>query len=290
MDIFSSREIATAVWLFLFFAFAARSAGVSRLGGVLRSFVNRHILGGLSAMLVYTTGVVYGLRVLGFWNVGLLKDTIVWFCFTAFALTVTAVLDQHESIFRRALRETIKWMLVFEFLINEYTFALPVELVLVPLMAVVVTLDVVARGNTQYLPVAKLTGGVQAFAGLFLVINAVNRAVEGFDKLTSLDAAREFLLAPTLTLSFLPFLFLAILYSSYEQLFVRLKLGPPKEPREVRAIKHRLVLYFGFNVTAIRRFNKAHAWDLSCVRTAAELITLLGTWRTVDHTKDPLLA
>lgn len=279
MGTFNDREIASAIWILLIIAFSARSAGVRKAGGgLVRSFCNKHILTSVAAMLLYTVGLVIFLRTVGIWAADLLKDTIIWFCFTAFVLMVSAVTED-GSVLRKVVRDTVKVLLIFEFLINEYTFSLPIELVLVPAVTIIMMMDMLARREEKFAAVAKLTGTILALFGFFLVFNAVGRAIDGFAQLTTVDVFRKVILAPTLSVLFLPFLYLSILYSSYEQLFVRQKIGPAKTDREIAAIRRRLILHFGFNTAAIRRFHKAHAWDLTRVRTEAELRQLLAEWR-----------
>jgi cytochrome c biogenesis protein CcdA len=285
MGTFNNREIATAIWILLFLALSARTAGVrSAAAGLVRSFCNRHILTSVVAMLVYTAGLVLFLRAVGIWTAELLKDTIIWYCFTAFVLMMSAVTEE-GSILRKVVKETVKVLLIFEFLINEYTFSLAIELVLVPAITIIVTMDMLARREEKFAAVAKLTGTILALFGFFLIFNAVGRAIDGFAQLTTVDVFREVILAPTLSVLFLPFLYLSILYSSYEQLFVRQKIGPAKTDREIAAIRRRLILHFGFNTAAIRRFYKAHAWDLTRVRTEAELRHVLAEWRAGNSTQ-----
>lgn len=167
MSSFNNREIATAIWLLLFIAFTARSRSVREsFGGLLRCFWNRHILGGLLAMLLYTVGVVYLLARAGLWTPAVLKDTIIWFCFTGFVLTISTVTDQGEGLFKKVVKESIKVVLIFEFLINEFVFSLPVELVLVPFAAFIALVDAVARRDEKHAIVAKLTGTLLAIVRL----------------------------------------------------------------------------------------------------------------------------
>jgi hypothetical protein len=281
MGTFNNREIATAMWLFLFFAWGARDATARKAGAdLVRTFCSGYILVSVSAMLAYTVAIVFGLREAGVWTSELLKDTIIWFCFTAFVLMMSAVTDDNESILRKVAKETMKMLLIFEFLINEYTFSLAVELILVPAISFIAIMDVLARRDEKFSMVAKLTGTILMVFGLFLIVNAIGRAIEGFAQLTTAGTFRKVILAPTLSVLFLPFLYLEILYSSYEQLFVRQKIGPAKSDREIAAIRRRLILHFGFNTAAIRRFHKAHAWDLTRVQTEAELRHLLAEWRS----------
>jgi signal transduction histidine kinase len=234
-------------------------------------------------MLLYTVGVVYLLARAGLWTPAVLKETIVWFCFTGFVLTISTVTDQGEGLFKKVVKESIKVVLIFEFLINEFVFPLPVELVLVPFAAFMALVDAVARRDEKHATIAKLTGTLLAMFGLFLLVNAFRRAVEGFAELATMDAARKVLLAPTMSLLFVPFLYLSLIYSAYEQLFIRFRLGNDRSPDVVRRLKRRLVMQFGLNVGAVRRFHKAHAWDLTRLRTDAELENELVQWRDADR-------
>lgn len=280
----NNRELAVVFWLLLFILVGLRaSAARKSLTGLVRAFLNRQILGGVLAMLLYTAGIVYVLYAVGIWKFALIKDTVVWFCFTAFVLGGSAVTRTETGMVKEVAKESLKIILIFEFLVNEYTFSLPVELLLVPAMTFIVLLDVMARRDESTAPITKITGGIQVLAGLFLIINAIRRAVEGFDQLATVDAIRKVLLAPVMTLMFIPLLFLAMLYSAYEQLFTLLKVGRPKQELITRYAKRQLIAEFGMNIAALQRFRRANAWDLSRVQTESDVDAVLQAWRIVDR-------
>ena len=70
-------------------------------------------------MILYTAATVILLTKINLWNVSLLKDTIVWFCVVAMSMMMRFVTsDEVENIFQKILTDSIKIIIVLEFLVN----------------------------------------------------------------------------------------------------------------------------------------------------------------------------
>ncbi len=165
--------------------------------------------------------------------------------------------------------------MLIEYLVNTYTFALPIELLLVPMLAVIAMLDAVARTDAKYSAVAKLTMGLQTLFGLAIVVFAIHKAVSYRDTFQTLDALRAIALVPVLSILFIPCIYVLFLVSSYEQLFLRLKLGPQKDPRLVRYARYRLIRHLGLHPQRVRAFTRAHVLDLMQANTRVEVDKLM---------------
>ncbi|WP_338825518.1 hypothetical protein MHOCP_10940 [Moorella humiferrea] len=150
-DPFNNREIATAFWFIVFLAFALRKADIRKsFMAVLRAFCQFKILLSVFLMVFYTLAVVRLLAAIGLWKVSLLKDTIVWLCVNAMAMMIRFITsDDAENIFQKVLTDSFKCIIVLEFLVNTYTFSLPTELVLVPILALIAMVDVIASSDEK---------------------------------------------------------------------------------------------------------------------------------------------
>ena len=79
MDMFNNREIALAIWITLGIAFAALKPSIrAAFHGVWKAFFRRMILVPFGLMVCYIVLVVLGLHEIGIWNLGQLKNTILW--------------------------------------------------------------------------------------------------------------------------------------------------------------------------------------------------------------------
>lgn len=80
VGIFNNREIATAIWIVLIFGWALFQPNVrTAFLGVIQAFFQPKILVFVGLMIIYVTAAVAGLYAVHFWNVALLKDTVLWF-------------------------------------------------------------------------------------------------------------------------------------------------------------------------------------------------------------------
>ena len=210
-------------------------------------------------MIAYTAGIVFVLYQINFWNISLLKDTVVWFCFTAIVLCVNLVTSEtDQNLFRKVIVDTIKIVIIIEFIVNAYTFSLVVELVLIPVVTFIVILEVFAKTDEKNSSVAKLMNGLLIIIGIVILIFVISNVVSDYKNFVSLDTLRKFLLPPLLTILFLPFIYFIVLFSTYEQLFVQLNLGYEKSKKLKRYAKREIIKHC---LLSLKKVKKASNMD-----------------------------
>ena len=277
MGPFNNREIATAFWVLLFVALAPQKGDIRKsLAGVLRAFCHFKILASVCLMLLYTAAVVTLLALIGLWKSTLLKDTIVWFCVSGMAMMMRfATSDDDENIFHKALVDSIKIVILLEFLVNTYTFSLPVEFIIVPLLTFVAMIDAVASLDKKNAAVAKLTKGVLTVVGFMILAVALGRAISDLQNLRRFDTVRSIALAPILSLSLSPFLYVMVLISKYELVFLRLNLGLEKGGKLKRYARRRIMLHAGLNLRRLQDLLRNRAADIMHIQAEADVDRLL---------------
>jgi hypothetical protein len=227
-------------------------------------------------MAAYTAAEVWTLRSVGAWTSDLLKDTILWFALSGLPMAFAGVLAKTDgNTWRRMLVDQLKVVVVLEYILNTYTFSFLAELLLVPVMTMLAMLDVVARSAVKYARVAKLIRVLQALVGFGVLGCATTQAVAHLNAVQAADALRSVLLAPVLSLLFVPFIYFLVLVTTYESLFLRLKLRSPSDPAVERYAKRKLIRHLGLRLRKVRTFMRAHAWDLTQIRTRADIDILL---------------
>ena len=121
---FNNREIATAIWLLLIATYVLRYQTVRDAVKSLFS-VHPKILVLLALMLAYAIAEIALLAFFHAWHIGLLKDAILWFCFTGFALLMNTVTSSHkENTFAAVLRDNGKVMLFITFFAQHLRIAI----------------------------------------------------------------------------------------------------------------------------------------------------------------------
>lgn len=230
MNIFNNREIATAIWLFVIFVFMITKRDIRKsILGVFKSILKLKIHFLIFFMFVYTTAVIIILYQVGFWDISLLKDSIIWFFFSGIVMSVNSITSKKgENIFRKIIIDNFKVVMVIEFLVNFYTFSLIGELLLIPFVTVIFLLETVANTDKEYSSVVKLMKGLQVIIGILILVYTTSNVISNYKSCGSLITLRNFLFLPILTLSFLLFIYFILLYSKYDLLFVRLNMGCEK--------------------------------------------------------------
>jgi hypothetical protein len=184
-----------------------------------------------------------------------LKDSIEWLLFTGILIcfnTITA--NKDEKFFRTIIKENIILIIILEFIINTYTFPLLVELLLIPLLTIIILSGEVAKTNPKHKPVEKLMNNLQIILGMIILFSVIYKTIADFANFWNISTLKSFLLPPILTILFLPFTYLVVLYSRYELLFLRLNIGE-KKSEELKNYAKKKVLKCCF--LSLNKVNKA---------------------------------
>ena len=231
-------------------------------------------------MLTYVAAIITLLAAIGIWKVDLLKDSIMWFFVSAMAMMMhCATAGNTTNVFRKILTDAVKIVIVLEFLVNTCTFSLPVELILVPSLIFIILIDVVASMNAENAIVAKLFNGIQVIAGFVILGIAIRRAVFDFQNLKSLGTFRSIAIAPLLSVLMFPFIYIMLVMTLYEQVFMRLKFGPEKPPRLKRYARRRIMTHVGFRLNRLQYLLSNHPADLMHVMVESDIDRVLDQAR-----------
>ena len=245
--------------------------------GVVRTLLHPNILTGVASMIVYTLGIVLLLHLVHLWNMSHLKGTVIWFFFSGIVLTFSILTSRSdENIFLGVVKTNAKITIIIAFIINTYTLPLILELIIIPFLTLLVALDAVAKSDEEYSSVARLTTSVMTVAGLGYLFYAVYRAAIDYQHFLGVDSFKNLLLAPVLTFSFSPFIYLIVVVSKYEQIFVRLKQGPDKEKSLKRYAKWKILLHCKMSMSQINAFLSDGAMDLMRVQTKEDVDKMMA--------------
>ncbi|MCK4395841.1 hypothetical protein KAW96_04515 [candidate division WOR-3 bacterium] len=280
MNIFNNREIAAAIWLLLIFIFMLIKREIRKsLLNVIKAFFKIKILSSIFLMVAYTAGIVIVLYLMNIWSASLLKDTVVWFCFTGILLSFNLITStKDENLFRKIVIDSIKIVIIIEFIVNTYTFSLVGELILIPFVTFIIILEVVAKTDKKYSSVAKLMNGLQIIIGLFVLIYAISNVVSDYKNFGSLDTLRNFLLAPLLTISFLPFIYFMALFTTYELLFIRLNCGYEKSKELKNYAKRKIIKHCLLSLKKVKKALNMNTYDLIHIRNEEDVDKMIKAY------------
>lgn len=186
----------------------------------------------ISAALYEVVGVIVIWR-FGYWHVSMTKIAVLWYFGTAIA-ALGNLKGKTTRYLRTVVISSITVAAIVEFISTLYTFPLPVELLLVPLMFLLVALNVVADYHTKTPGSAQVKSCLSfsiGFLGISILIFSIVRTVQSYSDTLTVETLEEFLLPLALAIWFIPFLYFnrtfAVLHDAL--IMVRFKLGDNKQ-------------------------------------------------------------
>lgn len=221
-DIFSTRELALLIWGLVFLILISLSQNIRQgIFGLLRVFFSKHLIRPFLLLVGYTLLTIFLLNQIGLWDKSLTKDTVFWFFTVAMVAFITINKAEDLVFFKEIIVDSIKWIVVIEFLINFYTFSLLTELTLVPIIVFISVIQAYSQTDKKYESVEKLFRNVITIIGLGLLVYVIYETVVEFRNTFTIQNLKSLLHPIIMTIAFLPFAYILALYMTYEMLFVR---------------------------------------------------------------------
>lgn len=262
MDIFSTRELATAFWvgaILIAVGMAIVTNKKIRQGfiGVLKCFFNRKLrkLWGIYFLYIGIITLMFSRSPI--WKNIYLKDIILWTLFSGLTICMNAVAGEaDEKYISKVLKDNIRFTVVTEFLLSTFTFSFWVELIIIPITTVIVLFDTVAEHKSDAIAVHKLLQDVMAFAGLCVILQTVRVGILEYRELNVINTLVSFFIPIVYLLLVTPLEYAFELYSKYEMLFIQTHFKEPSD-KMVRRKRHlKVIKVCGLSVKRIMLFQK----------------------------------
>lgn len=262
MDIFSTRELATAFWIgaiLIAVGMAIVTNKKIRQGfiGVLKCFFNRKLRKLWEIYFLYIGIITLMFSRSPIWKKIYLKDIILWTLFSGLTICMNAVAGEaDEKYISKVLKDNIRFTVVTEFLLSTFTFSLWVELIIIPIMTAITLLDVVAAQKSETVAVHKLLQSVIAFIGLCLVFQTVKVGIREYRELNVINTLVSFFIPIVYLLLVTPLEYAFELYSKYEMLFIQMHFKEPSDKMVQRKRHLKVIKVCGLSVKRIMLFQK----------------------------------
>lgn len=156
----SNRELATVILVAAFFAAMLLIPSVRRqvlpsMAAVLKVLVNAKILGLFALYFAYAAAIVVAARVLGAWDLSVLKDTLIVVVFVGLPLLVNANEVSNGRLFvTKVIKETIGVAALIAFYLGLASLPLWGELMVQPILTLFVLTGFVASRKASTRQVA----------------------------------------------------------------------------------------------------------------------------------------
>ena len=262
MDIFSTRELATAFWvgaILIAVGMAIVTNKKIRQGfiGVLKCFFNRKLRKLWEIYFLYIGIITLMFSRSPIWKNIYLKDIVLWTLFSGLTICMNAVAGEaDEKYISKVLKDNIRFTVVTEFLLSTFTFSFWVELIIIPITTVIVLFDTVAEHKSDAIAVHKLLQDVMAFAGLCVILQTVRVGILEYRELNVINTLVSFFIPIVYLLLVTPLEYAFELYSKYEMLFIQMHFKEPSD-KMVRRKRHlKVIKVCGLSVKRIMLFQK----------------------------------
>lgn len=237
-------------------------------------------------MVAYMVPFIYWLSKLNLWNAEQLKNTVFW-CASVGLMSLFKLeqIKKDKSFFKHSVIDNLKLLAILQFVVGVYTFPLWVELLLVPILALIGSMLAIAETDKKYHQVKVLLEYCLSCFGIALIVYTLYMLITNFDKFGQEKTAYDFFVPPILTLCYLPFMFFILVYTTYEQAFIRLKFSIKNRFLRYAAKLYALIL-FNVRVSLLERWS--HEITRGNITKHTDLVdTFKHIFKVVSSEKNP---
>ena len=250
VEILNNRELAITFWLtiiFVYLLFTKKIVEVRKsVKKLLSALFVRQIVSVLFLMLIYMGLIVYALSEIGLWNIEQIKNTVFWCASVGFmSLLKLETIKKDKYFFKNSIINNLKLLAVIQFIVGVYTFPLFVEIPLIPVLVLIGAMANIMDSDQRNAQAKKMLDTLLSFFGSIVICYTIFMLVTNFGEITKERTVYNFLIPPLLTLLYLPFIFFTMVYSTYEQIYTRLKYAINKQTLRILA---KIYAMFVFNI------------------------------------------
>ena len=263
--IFSTREIAAIFWLVVFCIYILINKEIRKSAyRVIIALGNKYVVFAILSLFVYTSLITYfPLYVCGTWDGSMIKDTCIWFLFTALSLLFNVNKARDFTFFKRIITDNIKVIIIVEFLFNFYTFPLVVELIMLPILTFLIIVQTYAEIYQQQEPKYKVTTScikkILSLIGYGIFIYVIWMAIKDYGNLLLIYNVKILLLPIFLTLLSIPCFYIVALILEYDSVLTSIKHIWRDNPSVAKDMIKATKRYANINLKSLSRIWKYHA-------------------------------
>lgn len=276
----NNRELALGIWITVFIAFVLINKKTrSSLADVIKIAFCAKFVAVYFSMLIYLITIIYILYLSGFWDINLLKDTIIWFLFTGIISGFKGIEARDFEYFKARIKDYIKVTLVIEFIVHSYPLSLFGELLLIPIITTLIIFITYLDSSSdfqdeKYNIVKKIFRFLNLALGIYILFSATSSAFGDIDNLSSANSVKSLILSPILSITFLGFVYIFAVVCKYEEIFVRIPFGEKKSKSLIAYIKLKIITQCHINLNKISRFWRPNALSILNIKNKAEAIEI----------------
>ena len=281
--IFSTREIATAVWLVILIIVCFVHPSVRKsMFGVIKAACTPKLSIPFILLFTYASLLFFALSFTPFWKWKYIKDILIWVLFAGVPFCYKAIGEKaEEAYFRNMVLDNLKFVVLVEFIISSFTFGLIVEIILFPIITLFVLLGAIADTKPEYAPTKKSISFLMILAGIIFIYFTIREGVNSYQTLGVIDSLVSFFVPFVFSLLYVPVAYGFAVYAKYEMLFICISFKEPKDKKIKR--RHRIAIFrvCGLSLKKISKFQQKYAMRMYVSMNQVEFDNLVKQFKAV---------
>lgn len=271
----NNRELALVILFVIFIMWVLSQTEIrSSLTGLIKALFNKYFNRVYVEILIYTLFVIHMLYRFGLWKFIYMKDTIIWIVLSATYLSFKVADNTNPKLLSEIMKDTFSIVVLFEFLLNIYTFSLIIELFVISLLffiGIMIAFTEVFPEKDKGGKVKRLFNILQMYIGFNIIVFLVREIIVNPNKLFQFEQLRAFILPIVLTISFIPYLIYLITWTTYDLIEFELKQNKELTFFQRQYFRIRIRLHCKLNRETIKQYkvDKNH------------LIRNMKTWKDI---------
>ena len=258
MDILSNRELALSIWILISIIFVLSIPKLKeirkQIKQILKTLFSKTFIVIYLFMTFYIILIVVGIWKIGLWESHQIKNTLIW-VFSVAILSFVKInsIKDDPNFFINTVKDNFKIVVIIEFIIGFYSFSLFIEILLLPVLVFISAFLAYSQTDNKYKVVEKFINNIFAIFGILIIFYSIYMLTTNFDEFVNIQTIYDFYIPPLLTILYLPFIFLILVYITYENIFVRLQFFIKKKTL-IRFTKLYIIYRFHFKIKKLERW------------------------------------
>lgn len=255
--IFSTREIATGVWLLAILVYMIANKSIRKnIVSILKIVFGKQLGSLLLFILIYNMALTVIISMyLPVWKTIYLKDVVLWLATSGIFMAFNACDKKaDEHYIWQCLRKNIGIAVAFEFIVHTFTFHIIIELLIIPVVFLVTAINVMTEKKEEYKQVYSLSNGLLAIIGICIAFGTIKTGVSEWAELNKVDTVVSFLVPIVYLICDVPLIYLIQIITEYQLIFVRMSFKDNEDEKLKRKHKIEVVKTCGLSVKRLRNF------------------------------------
>lgn len=258
VQIFSTREIATVIWVTLTLIYVMRRRDFrASLFKFIKAIFAKKLLLIWIIYIAYVSFITYLFSSLSVWKNIYLKDILIWTFISGIINYANAILkDADEKYIRNMIKNNLGLIMILEFIVSTFTFNIFVELMIIPIVTVLIVGIYMTENNKNQQYENKFYNFTLTTIVFSNILAAVIKGIREYKNLNKIDIIVSLITPIAYMLLSIPLVYILELYSKYEIIFIRINLGNNLSKKNYRKRKLRVFKACGLSIKKTMIFQK----------------------------------